>query len=284
MSRGWIAKSNAGPQYKCKLNVGCFLGIRPVDILCYADDIVLCAPSQSGLQILINKTCDILNLHCLPLNDKSEYIVFACRRFHNFSYSVLIDGCIFNNIDETKYLGAILSSDFKLDHDINRSCFSFLKQYNAVFHRFSFLDKNILSFLIHSHCMSFYGVETWFDYRNKNIFRGIGVAYHKAVKRLAGMAPWESNHKACELMHFPIFIHFINFKLVTYLFSILHSNSFCLNSLRYYFRYDSFILANVENIFKDQYGVSNILENDLEALLARINFTERNEERTFYAI
>ena len=173
-----------------KLNVGCFLGIRPVDILCYADDIVLCAPSQSGLQILINKTCDILNVHCLPLNDKSEYIVFACRRFHNFSYSVLIDGCIFNNIDETKYLGAILSSDFKLDHDINRSCFSFLKQYNAVFHRFSFLDKNILSFLIHSHCMSFYGVETWFDYRNKNILRGIGVAHHKAVKRLAGMDPW----------------------------------------------------------------------------------------------
>ena len=265
-----------------KINVGCFLANRPVNIMCYADDIILCAPSKNGLQFLIDETCKILDANNLPLNDKSEYIIFKHRQVNHIKYSIMIKGITFENIKETKYLGAILSSDFKIHKDVDRSCFSFLKQFNAVFHKFSFLSRDVIAFLVQSYCMSLYGCDLWYDYKNIRVFHGFAVAYHKALKRLAGLAPWDSNHRACEILNFPIFIHNVNNRLISYLFSLVHSKSPCLVTLRYYLRYSSFFMSNVSNIFRNQYGVINILQNDLAALKSRIDFVQRNEERSFY--
>ena len=243
---------------------------------------ILCAPSRNGLQFLINETCKILDANSLPLNDKSEYIIFKHRQVNDINYSITIKGIIFESIKETKYLGTILSSDFKIHKDVDRSCFSFLKQFNAVFHKFSFLNRDVKAFLVQSYCMSFYGSDLWFDYKNKRVFHGFAVAYHKALKRLAGLAPWDSNHRACEILKFPIFIHNINSRLISYFFSLVYSKSPCLSTLRYYFRYNSFLMSNVSNIFRDQYGVINVLQNDLAALKSRIVFVQSNEERSFY--
>ena len=124
----------------------------------------------------------------------------------------------------------------------------------------------------------------WYNYRSEHIFNKFSVAYLNAVKRVANLAPWHSNHVACDLTDLPIFIHHINSKLISYLFSIIHSNSKCLAPLKMYFRYSSNILINAEKIFKRKYCVSNILGNDLDALKSRINFIQNNEPRSNYMI
>lgn len=123
-------------------NTGCYLGYYATNILCYADDIFLCSPSSNGLQKLLGIICDQLNQHCLPLNDKSEYIIF----FHKITklfpvYSLILNGEVLNNVKNCKYLGTILSYDFKIQLDVDRCCDTFLRQFNSINFRFSFKKK-----------------------------------------------------------------------------------------------------------------------------------------------
>ena len=265
-------------------DVGCRIGIYRTNIICYADDILLCAPSVQGLQFLVNYVCDILNDLCLPLNDKSSYIVFRNRRTPRVTYTIDVLTDTFENINECKYLGAILTDDFRLDEDLCRSSSSFLRQFNSIFHKFSFLNVDVLSFLIQSYCFSFYGSELWYNFSNKRVFNKISVAYHKAIKRVAGLAPWQSNHAASDITHLPIFSHFINSKILSHLFSLIQSVSPCIIPLKYYFRFSSFILKHSVNTFRDTYNVNDILDNDFKALKAGIFYTQQNEERSFYMI
>ena len=57
--------------------------------------------------------------------------------------------------------------------------------------------------------------------------------------------------------------HFINKKLISFLFSIVNSKSPCLANFKDYFRNDSYILKYTQGIFLSMYGVENILSNDI---------------------
>ena len=57
--------------------IGCKLGYSQVNILCYANDIILFAPLFKGLQIIVDKFECYFNLMKLIMNvSKSAYIVF----------------------------------------------------------------------------------------------------------------------------------------------------------------------------------------------------------------
>jgi len=62
-------------------NVGCNVGERGINMLAYADDIVLCAPSWRALQRLI----DLLSLHVVNIQlscnvRKTKCMVFAPKQ------------------------------------------------------------------------------------------------------------------------------------------------------------------------------------------------------------
>ena len=64
--------------------VGCSLNLTMTNILCYADDIALLAPSAKGLQILIELNSTKLEKLCLAINPgKSKYIVFKSSKRTN---------------------------------------------------------------------------------------------------------------------------------------------------------------------------------------------------------
>ena len=54
--------------------------------------------------------------------------------------------------------------------------------------------------------------------------------------------------------------------------------------LKYYFQFNSEIRINIENLIKNHYGIENLLANDIDAVLARIDYVERNEPRSSYAV
>ena len=50
-------------------------------------------------------------------------------------------------------------------------------------------------------------------------------------------------------------------------------------SLKYYFRYNSFIRKNVAEVFSKDYDVDDVFDNDRSAIMSRIDYIERHEPR-----
>ena len=110
----------------------------------------------------------------------------------------------------------------------------------------------------------------------------MAIAYHKCVKKIAHFNMWDSNHEACSLVGVPIFKHLMNKRLVLFLFRTINSNSPCLSNLSYFFRYKSFVSKFTKKLFFDEYSV-DIFTNPICALLARVEYVERTEERSYYS-
>ena len=59
------------------LNVGCKIGVNTVNIMAYADDIILLSPYVKSLQFLIDKISELFNDYLLTINvNKTVVIVF----------------------------------------------------------------------------------------------------------------------------------------------------------------------------------------------------------------
>ena len=265
---------------------GCQIGYQKANIMCYADDILILAPSASGLQAILDEVGNIMNNLCLKINtQKSVYIMFKNCRKADYRCNVSILGNFLKQVDQISYLGIIITNDMALDKDIERTLNSFLRQFNSMYHKFSFTRSDILYFLFKTYTSSFYGINLWYDndIKYRNIYC-LSVAYHKAVKRVAGMNIWDGNHVACELVGVNLFKHLLAKRLLKHYFAIFKSTCTVINHLRYYFLFDSEIKSNIDNLFRSNYEIQDLLDNDIDAILSRIDYIERNEPRSNYGV
>lgn len=95
-----------------EMNIGCNICYYKLNIIGYADDIVLLFPSTRGLQTLLDKLSIMLKSICLVLNTtKSVYMIFRTKRCKKYSLgqSVCIDDVKLTIVDECKYLGAVIT-------------------------------------------------------------------------------------------------------------------------------------------------------------------------------
>ena len=123
----------------------------------------------------------------------------------------------------------------------------------------------------------------WFEQKhNENNMKRISVAYHKAVKRVAGKRPWDSNHDACNLVRVNIFKHLLSKRLLSQFFNITNSCNGLMRSLKYYFMFTSNFNSFLDERFFTFYEIVNFKSNDKMALISRINFVENHEERSHY--
>ncbi len=257
-----------------ELTAGCSIGLYKINILGYADDIILICPSANGLQTLINKLYIMLNDLGLTLNtSKSVYMIFKARKYKDYQCNSLIkvNGVSLNRVNECKYLGVIIKDNLSIDNDIQKCSSMFLKQFNSMYSKFNYVNTDMLRFLFKSYCSSFYGTELWFDKMNaKKEFNRCAIEYHKSIKRMAKQSPWSGNRDSCERLELPIFKHMINAKILNFYMNILNSDSPCLINLKSYYRSKSFIKIGLCRIFVAEYGVADIFDNDIMALNARI--------------
>ena len=260
--------------------VGCILAGIKTNIICFADDMFLLAPTAKSLQILINKLVSCLEALCFSINiDKCKYIVFKKHANDHVNTSVFLNGTAIVRVSSYKYLGIILSDDRSITSDVDRATNSFLKQFNAMYYKFYYMHSSVLNFLFKTYTSSFYGAELWhgsIKYRNIN---KISVTYHKAVKKIAHLNVWDSNHVACETVGVPIFKHLIAKRALVFFSQLINTKSPCVSPYRHYLRYNSYIKNNLSILFERNYQVRNFHSNPLCALIARINYVERTEPR-----
>ena len=210
-------------------------------------------------------------------------MIYCYNKNRVFKSSIRVENEVVFNSTECKYLGMILNSNSKIDSDVIRCNFSFLKQFNGIYHKFKFLNLNILIPLIKTFCTSFYGSELWlYDENFHNRINKISISYHKAVKAIVHLLPWDNNHAACAIAGLPIFKHFLSYRMFLFVNRILKCDCAIFHKLSFYMRNNSFLIKRLNGLFESKYGVNNILDNDVLAVRSRIDFIERTEERSNY--
>ena len=124
---------------------GCNLGIFKSNIVAYADDLILLAPSSKSLQILINEAIVEANFLRLKFNrDKSKWMFFyASKRSHYPLKDMEINGEKIERVDKFKYLGFIIRSDKSDVDDIQRVLRKFYCDFNYIIRKFSFADIDV---------------------------------------------------------------------------------------------------------------------------------------------
>ena len=142
---------------------GCKIGLIKWNILAYADDIVLLAPSLNGLQKLIDTLGESIKKIQLNINaKKSKYIVLKKNKRDVTESSVKFYDEIIDRVSQCKYLGIILNDDMSNTIDSDRVLNKFLKQYNSMYHRFNFASREIINHFLKIYSSSFHGIELWY--------------------------------------------------------------------------------------------------------------------------
>jgi hypothetical protein len=249
----------------------------------YADDIVLLSPTVAGLQHLLDIISSELDKIHLSLNClKSKVMIFrppGTKILNNIN--VFVQGYILSVVSEMKYLGYQLCDTLCNGPDIRKCHLSFLAQFNSLIRKFNKCDKKVFLHLFNSYCMSFFGSELWFSYKNCTaLFKQVSISYHKAVKKILGISYRESSHLACEMSGLLTFNNFINLKKILFVRRLVTLPNMFMSSIRSHLLYFSSITESIRCLALNKYNLGNFFEDDTHALRARVFFVDRREPRS----
>jgi hypothetical protein len=176
--------------------IGCNIGGVFINILAYADDIVLLAPSWAALQRLI----DVLHNEAFGLDMTVNGSKTLCMMFkpkdkakvisHTFKNLCLGDKEL--KFTETfKYLGHMISSDLSDDTDLRREIRNMYVRANTVCRRFGRCSLRVKVKLYTAYCLCLYGAALWKNclVSTKNSFK---YCYNRCMKMFFNFKKYDS--------------------------------------------------------------------------------------------
>ena len=89
-----------------------------------------------------------------------------------------------------------------------------------------------------------------------------------AVKKVARLKIWDSNHEGCDIVKVPIFKHLPAKRMIWFLHSLTNSCCNSISRFKYYFRYSSDYALALKSVFHLSYGIEVIFDNPLCALIS----------------
>ena len=189
-----------------KLPVGCHIGKCSVNVLAYADDIVLLSPTREGLQALVEK-CEMFAISkdinfnvrktvCMLFNPQKPYGVahLSCCK----PPSISLNGHNLVWVEKFKYLGHVLASNLSDGPDMCRVKRSLYYSVNMICARVGHANRNILIKLFRAYCTNMYGCELWDTAGERKAFNDLCIAYHSCIKKLVKLPRWTRNHDLCQ--------------------------------------------------------------------------------------
>ena len=188
-----------------KSGLGCHVGSCAVNVLAYADDIVVLSPTRAGLEKLVGK-CEMFAVsRDIKFNTKkSVCMLFTPQRPYRAKHlggatpkSILLDGQPMSWVSHFKYLGHILVGNLSDSADIRRAKRALYYGANMICARVGYADKDILVRLFKSYCSSLYGCELWDTCTAKKATKELYVAYHSCIIKLVKLPRFARNHDMC---------------------------------------------------------------------------------------
>ena len=104
---------------------------------------------------------------------------------------IFLSGSSLQYVENFKYLGHIITADFKDDQDIMRELRNINIRGNMLIRRFGFLPIEVKCELFKTYCYPMYTCTLWSTYTQASINR-LRVAYNNIMRRLAYVPPWGS--------------------------------------------------------------------------------------------
>jgi len=178
------------------LNIGCNYFGTNFNLLAYADDMVLLAPSWFGLQTLLNVIESSANEICMSFNTKKT----VCMVFNptnrrkvvcNFFPAFMLAGSHLLFVDSFKYLGHILDNRLNDDSDIKREIKNLFVRANLLCRRFQRCSLKVKLVLFRAFCICFYDTALWSKF-SKCVLLQFNSCYHKCLKYFFGYLKYSS--------------------------------------------------------------------------------------------
>ena len=262
-----------------KTKIGCRYGSRMSNIVAYADDIVLLAPSHTGLQTLIDISVDEANKLTLVFNEnKSKCMMFRgkLKRVEGVK-SFTLNNREMEFVTSFRYLGYFIRDDLIDATDMDNCLRKFYRVFNVILRKFNFADTRVKLYLFEQCCLQIYGSDLWFCSKGSvNNLKQFGIAYHKAIKKILCLSSHESNHFACEVAQLMTFEHFLNKNLIFFAYRMLEKPFNFIRKVKNCFK-NSCLLTEVYRILSNKYDIESLLENDKDAIKSRISYVQNHE-------
>ena len=146
--------------------IGCNIAGWFINILAYADDMVLLAPSWRGLQCLL----DIIDKAAVDIDMSFNTKKTVCMIFNpHVKHKLISDsfpqfhlaGCKLSFVPNFKYLGHIIDNRLQDDDDVYRELKCLFTRTNILIRRFSHCSINVKLRLFRSFCICFYDIALW---------------------------------------------------------------------------------------------------------------------------
>jgi len=194
--------------------IGCNIGGVMMNVLAYADDIVLLAPSWIALQSLL----DILDFNIKQIDiacntNKTVCMIFkpicrhnvVCDKFPVF----MLSGQCLQFTTEFKYLGHIVNNDCTDDNDIKREIRNLYARSNILNRRFSRCSRKVKLMLFKSYCLCLYDSALWTSFNTGTMDR-LKACYNKCIKIFFGYSRLYSVTNMLSELELPTFSSLID--------------------------------------------------------------------------
>ena len=176
--------------------IGCNIGGCFVNVIAYADDIVLLAPAWYAMKRLldivavetinIDMKCNTLKTVCMVYAPRNKRLII-CHQFPQF----MLDGVCLQFVEQFKYLGHILDNKLHDDQDINREIRNLFVRVNILLRRFKNCSKDVKIQLFRSYCICLYDISLWLYYSSVKISK-LRSCYIKCIKVFFGYNRFDS--------------------------------------------------------------------------------------------
>ena len=128
-----------------------------------------------------------------------------------------------------------------------------------------------------------YGIELWDEFQgSKGSLKSLKITYHKCMKWMLGLPRWAGNHDICDTFQSLTLTHRINYEIFKFMFRIMKSGSACIAPFKRFLFEKSEFFRNGIKIANEIYGITDLFENDIEAIYARLVYVQATEERSHY--
>ena len=169
--------------------IGCNLNGVLFNHFLYADDSVICAPSPSALQKLIDLCESFAANNCIVYNvKKTKIMCFKPKSLQKLHVPVF--SLSYKNIrlvNKEKYLGLELSDDLKDDQDLMRQLRCIYSYGNMITKKFKCCSDDIKIKLFKTYCCNFYGSHLWCNYK-ASTYNKIKVAFNNVFRSLMSVS------------------------------------------------------------------------------------------------
>lgn len=211
--------------------IGCNIGGVFINILAYADDIVLLAPSWRAMQDLLV----ILESHTVKIDMKCNESKTVCMVFQpkrrsqivsmSFPQLTLCNFCV-QYVVSFKYLGHIIFSNRKDNDDIQREIRNMFMRTNLLVRRFIKCSHEVKLVLFRAYCICLYDACLWSNY-DTGCLTKLKLCYHKCIKMFFGYRRCDSVTEILFMLGLPSFDTLLHNSRVVF----LHAWSKCPNML-----------------------------------------------------